>query len=353
MIKVLIVEDSFVVRENMKFILEQDPELKVAGMAGDGQEGIELAKRLRPDVITMDINMPKMNGFLATRRIMETCPTPIVIVSASWEPDEIKKTFQALEAGAVSILRKPQGLGHPDYEKSAREIIQTVKQMSEVKVVTRRPRLQMAKDSAALLSQAAPPVRRTGIELVAIGASTGGPLVLQTILSLLPGNLPAPVIIVQHITEGFIGGLVDWLNQSTGFPVHLAAAGEYMLPGHAYLAPDDFNIGVSRSGQITLSRDEKENFFRPSISYLFRAVARNYGPNAAGVLLTGMGSDGAKELKMMEERGAVTLAQNKESCAVFGMPGEAVKLGAAQFVLPPEQIARELINLVSKKNTGQ
>ncbi len=348
MIKVLVVEDSFVVRENLKYILEMDPGIQVVGMANDGQEAIEAAKRLKPDVITMDINMPKMNGFLATRRIMETCPTPIIIVSASWDPDEVKKTFQAVEAGAVSILRKPQGPGHPDFERNAREIVQTVKQMSEIKVVTRRPKLQPAKDYHTVESEVAPPVRRTGIELVAIGASTGGPLVLQTILSLLPDNFPAPIIIIQHIAQGFIQGLVDWLNQSTGFPVHQATPGEYMLPGHAYFGPDDYNMGVSRRRQISLSQDEIENYFRPSISYLFRSVARTYGANAAGVLLTGMGIDGAKELKLMKDSGAVTIAQDNETSVVFGIPGEAVRLGAAQFVLPPEQIAWTILNQVKK-----
>ncbi|MFH1070275.1 MAG: CheB methylesterase domain-containing protein, partial [Candidatus Glassbacteria bacterium] len=142
----------------------------------------------------------------------------------------------------------------------------------------------------------------------------------------------------------------DWLNQSTGFPVHLATAGEYILPGHAYFAPDDFNMGVSGRNQITLTREEKENYFRPSIAYLFRSVDRAYGANTAGVLLTGMGGDGAKELKLLKEKGAATIVQDKESSTVFGMPGEAVKLGAAQYVLPPEQIARALINLVLRNS---
>lgn len=348
MIKVLVVEDSFVVRENLKYILEMDPDIRVVGTAGDGQDAIELAKQLKPDVITMDINMPKMNGFLATRRIMETCPTPIIIVSASWDQDEIKKTFLAVEAGAVSIIKKPQGPGHPNFEQGAREIIQTVKQMSEVKVVTRRPRLKVSKDFSAAPLTVAPPVSPSRIDLVAVGVSTGGPLVLQTILSLLPADFPVPILIVQHIAQGFIQGLVDWLNQSTGFPVHLATAGEYILPGHAYFAPDDFNMGVSGRNQITLTRDEKENYFRPSIAYLFRSVAGAYGANAAGVLLTGMGGDGAKELKLLKEKGAATIVQDKQSSTVFGLPGEAVKLGAAQYVLPPEQIARTLMNLVNR-----
>ncbi len=346
MIKVVIVDDSLTARENLKYILETDPDIRVVGTADDGKEGVEMVMRKKPDVVTMDINLPKMSGFLATRRIMETCPVPIVIVSASWDPSEVEKTFLAMEAGAVSVFEKPPGLGHPDYERSARELITTVKLMSEVKVITRKPRFQkkQAVPAAPFQVESLPTPAR--IKLVAIGASTGAPVVLQTILWKLPTNFSVPILIVQHIASGFIQGLVDWLDQSTGFPVHLATNGEPLLPGHAYLAPDDFHLGVTRNKTILLSNGEKENHMRPSVSFLFRSVADVYGPNAAGVLLTGMGSDGAKELGLMKEKGAVTIAQDKETSVVFGMPGRAVEIGAAQYVLPPDQIIQTLLRLI-------
>jgi two-component system chemotaxis response regulator CheB len=349
MIKVLIVDDSLVARLNLKYILETDSDIRVVGAANDGMEAVKMVKQNKPDVVTMDINLPRMSGFLATRRIMETCPVPIVIVSASWDPTEVDKTFLALEAGAVSVVAKPPGIGHPEYEKSARELIQTVKLMSEVKVVTRRSKIQPVK----AVPEALPKTRHLPepegeIKLVAIGASTGGPVVLQKILAMFPTDFPVPILIVQHISAGFLPGMIDWLRQSTGVPVHLATDGEKLQPGQAYFAPDDFHLGVTRNKRISLSDGEKEHNLRPSVSYLFRSVAEVFGPNAAGVLLTGMGSDGANELNLMKEEGAVTIVQDKESSVVFGMPGEAEKIGAARYVLPPAQIAQTLINLILK-----
>ncbi|HUU30033.1 MAG TPA: chemotaxis-specific protein-glutamate methyltransferase CheB [archaeon] len=347
MIKVLIVDDSLVVRLNLKYILEKDPDIRVVGAANDGLEAVEMVNQKKPDVVTMDINLPRMSGFLATRRIMETCPVPVVIVSASWDPGEVEKTFLALEAGAVSVVAKPPGIGHPDYEKSANELIKTVKLMSEVKVVTRRPKIQPIEwVPEALLKTRHLPEPAAEIKLVAIGASTGGPVVLQKILAALPTGFPVPILIVQHISAGFLPGMIDWLIQSTGFPVRLATEGEIPQPGHAYLAPDDSHLGVSRNKRISLSDGEKEHNLRPSVSYLFRSVAEVFGPNAAGVLLTGMGSDGAKELYLMKEKGALTIVQDKESSVVFGMPGKAEKIGAARYVLPPAQIAQTLISLI-------
>lgn len=349
MIKVVVVEDSLVVRENLKYILESDSDILVVGMANDGKDAVEMVRRYKPDVVTMDINMPKMNGFQATRRIMETSPVPIVVVSASWNPEEVNKTFQAMAAGAVSIIGKPRGIGHPDYERSARELIQTVKLMSEVKVVSRRPQLQPAEAVPAAQSRVELQPAPAEIKLVAVGVSTGGPVVLQTILSMLPKDFSVPVLIVQHIAKGFIQGLVDWLDQSTGFPVHVAADGEHILPGHAYFAPDDFHMEVSISKRISLIKGKEENNLRPSISCLFRSVANVFGPNAAGVLLTGMGNDGAEELKLMKEKGAVTIAQDKKTSLIFGMPGQAVKTGAAQYVLPPDQIVHALLRMTNKE----
>jgi two-component system chemotaxis response regulator CheB len=343
LIKVLVVEDSPVVREFLVHILGADPDIRVVGTAHDGEEALEAIARKQPDVITMDIHMPRMNGLDATRRIMETCPTPIVVVSGSTDSAEVATTFEAMEAGALAVLRRPAGIGHPDHEATARELVQTVKLMSEVKVVRRWSRAR--RDSIARPAQ--PRLERApgSCRIVAIGASTGGPPVLQSILSQLPKDFPAPVLVVQHMAAGFVRGFIEWLAHSSRLPIHLAAHGEQMLPGHVYVAPDELQMKVERGGRIALTRDAPENGLRPSVSYLFRSLAEAYGSDGVAGLLSGMGRDGADELKLLKDRGMVTFAQDKESSVVHGMPGEAIKLGAATLVLPPEKIAAVLARL--------
>ncbi len=348
MIKVLVVEDSPVVREFLVRILGADPSIQVIGTANDGEQALEAVARKRPDVITMDIHMPKLDGLEATRRIMETYPTPIVIVSGRTDPREVATTFRAMEAGAVAVLRLPAGIGHPEHEASARELVQTVRLMSEVKVVRRWPK-------AGRQPELAPPAQaqraqvEAKVKVIAIGASTGGPPVLQTILAALPQDFPLPILIVQHMAAGFTQGFVQWLAQTSSLPVHLAMHDEYIRPGHVYVAPDEFQMRVERSGKIVLTKDEPENGLRPSVSYLFRSVAEVYGRDAVAGLLTGMGRDGAEELKLLRDGGATTFAQDKESSVVHGMPGEAIKLDAATFILLPEKIPAVLTNLAHNR----
>jgi len=351
MIRVLITEDSPVIRGYLEYLLNSDPDIEVVGTAKDGTEAVEMVALKKPDVVTMDIHMPKMDGFEATRKIMETNPVPIVIVSASWNPDEVDKTFRTMEAGAVAALEKPRGIGHPESETSVKELIQTVKLMSEVKVVRRWASLRKMKPATEPVKEEKPEPKTSDldIKLVAIGASTGGPLVLQNILSRLPENFPVPIGIVQHIAPGFLPGLGDWLNKTTNFPVHIASKGMHLLPGNAYLAPDGFQMGVDKSCRVVLGTKKPEHNLCPSVSYFFRSVANNLGEKSIGVLLTGMGKDGAAELKLLKEKGGLTIAQNKESSVVHGMQGEAIKLGAAKYVLPPDKIAEKLKNLIIKK----
>lgn len=342
MINVLIVDDSPTARELLAHVLTSDPQVRVAGFAANGLEAVRAVAGIAPDIITMDLHMPKMDGLEATRRIMAENPKPIVIVSASAQVKDVAFSFKATEAGALAVVHRPRGPSHPEYEASVRELLQTVKLMSEVKVVSRKPctrkpiETQMAAQTAS---------SRKTIKIAAIGSSTGGPPVLQCILSALPRSLSFPICIVQHIARGFTEGFVEWLKSTTGFPLHIAAHRELLRPGHAYLAPDDFHMGVKNGLQAVLSSEPPENGLRPSISHLFHSVAQAYGPNAAGVLLTGMGNDGAYDLKLMRDRGAVTVAQDKDSSVIHGMPGAAIELGAAAHVLPPEGIATLLTQL--------
>lgn len=346
MFKVLIVDDCIVVRELLSYILGSTPGLAIAGTASNGKEALEAIAALRPDIITMDINMPEMNGFESTRRIMETCPLPIVIVSGSLQTDEVATTFRALEAGAVAVVARPPGIGHPDHQYAAMELVRTVQAMAEVRVVRRWPRGTAPPDPPAAPDIPEPDHGKKQIDIVAIGASTGGPVVIQTLLKGLPENFSIPVLIVQHMAGGFIQGFVEWLAQTCSRPVLLGGHGVLIVKGHIYVAPDGHQMGVDAEGRIRLDNPAPENGFAPSVSFLFRSVAKAYGRRTAAVLLSGMGSDGAAELKRLRDAGAATFAQDRESSVIYGMPGEAKRLGAAQYILPPQKIAATLAGLV-------
>ncbi len=348
-IKVLVADDSPVTRMLLVQLLNADPCIHVIGAVSNGQAALDFldAGVDRPDVVVMDIHMPHLDGFEATRRIMETQPLPIIICTATASPQDLAVAFRAMEAGAVACVEKPVALG-VDFEPRRHNLLQTIRLMSEVKVVRRWNRWR-----PPVVPQANGPtnprIATGGIELIGIGASTGGPPVLQTILSGLPKDFPVPLLIVQHIACGFLPGMVDWLSQTTGLRVHIAAHGATPLPGHAYVAPDDFHLGADPRGHMVLAHEEAESGLRPAVSYLFRSLANSYGANAIGVLLTGMGKDGAAELKRMHAQGAYTIAQDRDSSIVHGMPGAAIELGAATHVLPADRIAGALVAQVKRR----
>lgn len=347
-VAVLIVDDSASLRLMLQHVLELDPRIRVIGTVSDGNGAIAWleSSNPRPDVVLMDIHMPNLDGFEATRRIMESQPLPIVICTATANPQELQVAFRSMEAGAVACVDKPTGRSDPRFDALAQNLQQTVRLMAEVKVVRRwaRPRIAAVRTAPAPLAIATKVPR-----IVGIGASTGGPPVLQAILSALPKDFAAPVLIVQHIARGFLPGMVEWLNQTTGLHVHIAAHGALATPGHVYIAPDDFHLGVTSAGRLLLARDPAENGLRPSVSWLFRSLAENIGANAVGVLLTGMGRDGAEELKLMRDRGALTIAQDRESSVVHGMPGAAIELAAASQILPAERIAGALLTELARR----
>lgn len=352
MIRVLVVEDTPVVRELLVQVLTADRAIQVIGTAANGVEAVEAVEQQRPDVVTMDIHMPRMNGIDATRKIMETYPTPVVMVSGSANAQETHLAFLAMEAGALAVVERPRAPMHAEYAASAAHLVQTVKLMSEVRVVRRWPHgprtASATAPGASLSKQESRPELRVAapIKLIAIGSSTGGPPVLQTILCKLPADLDIPVVVVQHISPGFVDGLVDWLRSTSSLPVKVASQGELLKSGTVYFAPDSLQMAVGSDSRVILRDDPPENSCRPSVSYLFRSLAESLKDRAIGVLLTGMGRDGADGLKLMKDQGGVTLVQDKESCVVFGMPAEAIQLGAANYVLAPDKMPALLAKLV-------
>jgi two-component system chemotaxis response regulator CheB len=337
MIRVLLAEDSAVTRAYLSYLLEDDPGIEVVGAAKDGQEAVELAAKLRPDVILMDVHMPNLDGYEATRQIMETTPTPIVMATASSSQSETRGGFTALEAGALILLSKPPALWEEGHEESAAELLRTLKLMAEVRVVRR---WAGRRENGGHPSNRFP--RPRDPKVVAIGASTGGPQTISTILAALPGPLGVPVLLVQHISDGFIDGFVEWLGTRTSMRVVVAAQGDELRPGTVHVAGGGRHMTVTRDGRLNLDHGPPMYGFRPSISRLFDSVATYAGREAVGVLLTGMGRDGADGLRRMRDAGGLTMAQDEASCVIFGMPGEAVRLKAACEVLPPAAIAEAL-----------
>lgn len=346
-INVLVVGDSRTTREMLIHTLESDPDVCVVRTVNDGTAALLAVQECRPDLVTMDMHLSGMDGFEATRCIMETHPVPIVIVSDGTDAADMMKSFRALEAGAVAAVETPTG-SNGQRSAMAEKLLSTVKAMAEVKVVRRWPRARTSVRQAVTIRIELPPKPAGNVQVVAIGASTGGPPVLRTILAGLGATFPVPVLIVQHISTGFVHGLAEWLNDCTGMRVQAAHHGQQALPGHAYLAPDGCHMTLNRTGQIFCIPGQPENGLQPAVSCLFRSVARQFGPRAIGILLTGMGRDGADELKLMKDAGAVTMAQDKESSVVHGMPGEAIAIDAAGYVLPPERIVSQVLSLVGR-----
>lgn len=328
MIRVLLVDDSDTDRRMLADVLTADPAIEVVATAADGARALELAARHRPDVVVMDWEMTPMDGAVATRQLMESEPRPVVLCSDRWSGDAASWAL-VHAAGAVAAVRKPHVVEAEDFPRSCRELVRAVHRSAGVKLVRRWARRRP--EGAAARA-------RTPIRVVAIGVSTGGPPVLESILSRLPGDFAVPILVVQHIADGFVHGLVDWLRRVTPLRVQLAADREWAAPGNVYIAPDGHHLGIDAGGHLLLDAAPPELNQRPAVSYLFRSVARSFAGNAAAVLLTGMGADGAAELKQLRDLRAVTVAQDRRSCTVFGMPGEAIKLGAAQYVLAPPEI---------------
>jgi two-component system chemotaxis response regulator CheB len=356
MIRVLVVDDSPTARALLVEILRADPDIQVVGEAKDGLEGVELTAKLRPTLVTMDVRMPRLDGFAATKEIMIASPTPIVIVTASFDTREVEIAMQSLRAGALAVLRKPPGPESPAFEDAARKLVSTVKAMAQVKVVRHWRPAGRAKDegqrtkeddgstSLRASSLAVRPCRK----VVAVATSTGGPAALYRLLAGLPGDFAAPMLVVQHNAPGFMAGLVSWLGDSCDLRVKVAEQGEPLLPRTVYLAPDERHLGVSNQATVLLSPAPPICGFRPSGTYLFESAARAYGPALVALILTGMGDDGVEGLRAVRQAGGQVIAQDEGSSVVWGMPGAAVAAGLADSVLPLDAISIRLAELVTK-----
>lgn len=358
-IKVLIVDNSKISRQLLTHFIESDPLLKVIGFAENGDQALEFLKKNAPDIITMDIMMPRMDGFETTRRILENHSIPIVVVSGIYNLADIINSFKAIEAGALAILEKPRGFADDKDAHLVKVLIDTLKSTAGTKVARRSLKLfdksyEMKTKAAIdnyLVELKSVEQQLPNISMIGIGASLGGPHALSLILSVLPTSFSVPIVIVQHMSPGFIQGFVDWLNLSSHLKVKLAEKGERAVAGYVYLAPDHTHLEVGRGNRLHLIEAPPEEGHRPSIARLFRSMALSLGPYGVGVLLTGMGRDGAKDLLLMKKKGAITIAQDKKSSTIFGMPHEAIHIGAARFVLPLQAIAGALVRLTTRQSS--
>jgi two-component system chemotaxis response regulator CheB len=337
---VLVVDDSPTTRAMLTAVIDDHPQLTVVAEASNGREAFELVEKRHPDIITMDVRMPGMDGIEATELIMSSYPTPIVIVAGAARDAEVRASLEAMELGALAVLPKPRGPLAPEFQTDCIALQRTLVALADVRVVTRR---RSGRERSAEKERA--PERRSACAAVALAASTGGPCVLRQILGDLPGDLAAPVMVVQHIATGFVEGLADWLNESTPLEVSVARADDTLRQGHVYIAPDGHHLGVEK-GRVLLDTSPAIGRFRPSADFLFESAARAYGPGLFAGILTGMGSDGVGGLHVVKERGGDAVAQDEATCVVYGMPFEAARQRVVRASMDPSEIARAIRDAV-------
>jgi two-component system, chemotaxis family, protein-glutamate methylesterase/glutaminase len=346
-VRVLIADDSATVRWHLTDVINTTPGLRVIGEARDGAEVLALAPQLKPDVISMDINMPRMDGLEATRRLMVSHPTPVVVVSGLVDRD-VDLALQALQAGALAVVEKPPDRSHPAFAEKHRQLVKNLIAMSGVRVIRRGQTAQL-NAAAAKIEYIPAPHPRINPEIIAVGASAGGPGALSTLFKLLPSSLSIPVVVVQHMPHEFILGLARWLGKSSGWTVRVASDGAILEGGVVHLSPGTAHLKVIRQGGRPVARlitEQGSYRYQPAVDVLFHSIAQTFGAAAIGVIMTGMGDDGAEGLLAMRQAGARTLAQDQASSVVFGMANVAIERGAVEDVLPliklPEAIRKLL-----------
>jgi two-component system chemotaxis response regulator CheB len=361
---VVVVDDSAVQRRFLRGAIDAAPEFDVVGEARNGKEAVALVERLRPHAVVMDLDLPVMGGVEAIERIMATCATPILVYSAFVAGEESENALEALSAGAVDVLAKPGPQDTGALEEYAETLRTRLRMVARIRVIT-HPRGRL-RGSAGLTGESrslagvggrrplitASPLEampaRDGVRLLVIGASTGGPHAVLNILSALPADLPQAVLVVQHMAEGFIAGLASWLDQLVPLPVAVGESGRRLEPGTVTIAPSGGNLIVQDDRlRVLVVPPEPGQFHVPGIDATMRSVAQALGPDAVGVLLTGMGRDGAAGLLAMRGRGAFTIGQDEATCAVYGMPAAAAALDAIDRVLPIDEIGLALCEVLS------
>lgn len=342
-IKVLIVDDSKVCSTAIAAILNETPDIEVVGIAKDGEMGVELTKSLKPDLVIMDIFMPQMDGVEATKVIMQQCPTPIIVVSSPSNAKESNYVFEALEAGALTLIKKPIGFLEDGFGEVQRLLVQSVRALSSVHVVKRK-----AATIPSSITELTVDKSMLKAKIVALGCSTGGPEALHNILSQLPGHFPIPIVITQHITKGFLPGLVKWLQSSSALSIHIAEDQQDLLPGSVYFAADEAHLLIQKNNfpKAVLDMSDPLDHFKPSINKMFNSIATSYPGKAIGGILTGMGKDGVQGLLKMRQTGCVTFAQSEATSVIYGMPAAAIDLQATDCSIDLNKISKFLTTLL-------
>ena len=338
-VRVLVVDDSAVTREILTALLNTDPGIRVVGQASNGAEAVEMTATLRPDLVMMDLMMPGMDGMEATRRIMARHPTPVLFLSSFFDRDGEYSRADAIAAGALDVVEKPALMPDWRWQNSAVKLIEKVKALSKIPVIAHihGARKLLARDEAQFEKFTGP-----AADVVVIGASSGGPKVIEAVLSNLPATFALGLVVVQHMTDGFTTSMLRWLQERCPLQVKIAEEGDAIVPRRVLFSPETLHLVAGLGGRVHLSDAGPVNGHRPSVDVAFNSVAKVYGSRCAGVLLTGMGCDGAAGLLAIRQAGGVTIAQDEESSPIFGMPRAAIEMKAAQQVLPPAGIIRSL-----------
>lgn len=360
-IKVLVVDDSAFMRKAITMMLESDPLIKVVGTARDGEEGVEKVKTLKPDLVTMDIEMPRMDGLTALKQIMEENPVPVMMLS-SLTTDGAGATLDAFELGAVDFIPKQLSFVSLDIIKIQKDLLEKIKDIARRKNLLmaryRHQKFSKLKSGGTAVLSSQKPIkskssssetgrRKHRVGIIAIGSSTGGPPALQTLITALPKNLPVSIVIAQHMPAQFTKALSERLNSLSQVNVVEAEGGEKAEPGTVFFAPGGKHITIRKRGSsahLVVSKWPADSLYKPSVTVLMNSVAEAYGRQGMGVILTGMGSDGAEGLKNLKSRGGIVIAQDEESCVVYGMPKAVVEARIADHICPIGSIANEIVS---------
>ena len=347
-IRVLVVDDSAFMRKLIIQIIQADPELEVAGYARNGKDALEKLERLEVDVVTLDVEMPVMNGLDTLEHIMKTKPLPVVMVSSQTRKGS-ETTMKALALGAVDFIAKPSGqpTGAHDFDVIAAEVTQKVRLAATAKIQVEEPRVRPVVSKPPVLPTFDRPATKVADKLVIIGSSTGGPKALEGVFSSIPANLPAGIVVVQHMPKDFTRSFAERLDSLFPFPVKEAANGDLVENGKVLIAPGDYHLVINNDRRVQLNQDERVMFLRPAIDVTMENLPSIYGKKILGVILTGMGRDGAKGMAGIKQAGGITIAQDRATSTIYSMPRVVAEEGNADYILPLDMIGKTITDLIS------